>query len=84
MGLGAQTPPPLLSGQAGQKPTTPLHIPLPQGNYSSGTSLSENLTSASKSGSEVTVLTRDDRKEHFWLNGTSLRGQKAEIKTSAG
>jgi hypothetical protein len=39
---------------------------------------------ASKSGSEVTLLTQDDRKEHFWLNGTSLLGQTAEIETRAG
>ncbi len=32
-----------------------------------------------QSGSEVTVLTQDDRGEHFWLNGTSLRGQAAEL-----
>ena len=43
----------------------------------------KNLTSASKSGSEVTVLTQDDRGEHFWLNGTSLRGQAAELVTGA-
>jgi hypothetical protein len=43
----------------------------------------KSLTSASKSGSEVTVLTQDDRGEHFWLNSTSLRGQAAELVTSA-
>ncbi len=56
----------------------------PPWNYPSGTSLSENLTSTSKSGSEVTILTRDDRGEYFWLNGTSLQGQRAELETSAG
>ncbi len=43
----------------------------------------KNLTSASKSGSEVTVPTQDDHGEHFWLNGTSLLGQAAELVTSA-
>ncbi len=32
---------------------------------------------------EVTVLTQDDRGEHFWLNSTSLRGQAAELVTRA-
>ena len=43
----------------------------------------KNLASASKSGSEVAVLTQDDRGEHFWLNSTSLRGQAAELVTRA-
>jgi hypothetical protein len=30
------------------------------------------------------VLTQDDRGEYFWLNGASLRGQTAELETSAG
>jgi hypothetical protein len=62
----------------------PQDIPLLQGNYPSGTSLRENLTSASKSGSEFTFQTQDDCKEYFWLNSTSLRGQTAEIETIAG
>ncbi len=90
MGLVAQTPPPLLppphQGRLGRDPLPPStgHTPPPRKLYSSGISLGENLTSASKSGSEVTVLTQDDSKEHFWLNGTSLRGQTAKIETSAG
>ena len=39
---------------------------------------------ASKSGSEIMVRAQDDRMKHFWLNGISLRGQAAELETSAG
>ncbi len=77
-------PPPIRAGWAETHYLPPQGIPLPQGNYPSRTSLGENFTSASKSGSEVTFLTQDDSKEHFWLNGTSLQGQTAEIETSAG
>jgi hypothetical protein len=89
MGQGAQAPfplpPPPHQGRLGRDPLPPpKDIPLPQGNYPSGTNLGENLTSASKSGSEVTILTQDDRGKYIWLNGTSLRGQTAEIETSAG
>ncbi len=42
------------------------------------------LVLASKSGSEVMVRAQDDRMEHFWLNGISLRGRTAELETSAG
>ncbi len=67
---GCTDPPPLLppppnQGRLGRDPLPPSTTP--QGKYSSGTSLGENLTSASKSGSEVTILTRDDREEYFWL-----------------
>jgi hypothetical protein len=62
----------------------PQGLPLPQVNYPSRTSLGGNLTSASKSGSEVIVLTQDECGEYFWLNGTSLQGQAAELETSAG
>ena len=85
-----QVSPTLFLGRAGDKAgwaetpyPPPQGLPLPQVNYPSGTSLSENLTSASKSGLEVIVLTQDERGEYFWLNGTSLRGQ-AELETSAG
>jgi hypothetical protein len=27
---------------------------------------------------------QDDRMKHFWPNGISLRGQTAELETSAG
>jgi hypothetical protein len=91
MGLGAQAPlppspppPPIRAGWVETPYPPPQDIPLPQVNYPSGTSLGENLTPASKSGPEVTILTQDDREEYFWLNGTSLRGQTAEIETSAG
>jgi hypothetical protein len=85
--LGATSPlhpfPP--SGQPGKGPTTPLHRATPSpGKLSSRIDLGENLISASKSGSEVTVRAQDDRMEHFWLNGISLRGQTAELETSAG
>ena len=78
-------PPSPPSGQPGQGPTTPSteHTPSP-GKLPSRIGLSENLASASKSGSEVTVQAQDDRMEHFWLNGISLRGQAAELETSAG
>ncbi len=77
--------PPPLSGQPGQEPTTPLHgaTPSPR-KLSSRIDLGENLILASKSGSEVMVLAQDDRMEHFWLNGISLRGRTAELETGAG
>ncbi len=67
-GTGCTDPPPLLSGQAGQRPTTPSagHPPPPR-KLLIWDQPRWNLTSASKSGSEVTVLTQDDHKEHFWL-----------------
>jgi hypothetical protein len=78
-------------GQARQRPTIPLHRAPPSTGHTppprklpSRNSLGENLTLASKSGSEVTFLTQDDQNEHFWLNGISLRGQAAELDTSAG
>jgi hypothetical protein len=77
-------PPPNRAGWAETPYPPPQDIPLPPGNYPSGTSLGGNLTSASKSASEVIVLTQDERGEYFWLNGTSLRGQAAELETSAG
>jgi hypothetical protein len=74
-----------LQGSLGRDPLPPStgHTPSP-GKLPSRTSLGENLTLASKSGSEVTALTQDDRMEYFWLNGISLRGQAAELETSAG
>jgi len=78
------TPPPL-SGQSGQEPTTPLHRATPSPRkLSSRIDLGENLILASKSGSEVMVRAQDDRMKHFWPNGISLRGQTAELETSAG
>ncbi len=49
----------------GRDPLPPStgHTPPPR-KLPSRTSLGENLTSASKSVSEVTFLTQDDRKEH--------------------
>ncbi len=78
-------PPPPPSGQPGQEPTTPLHrvTPSPR-KLSSRIDLGENLVLASKSESEVMVRAQDDRMEHFWLNGISLRSQAAELETSAG
>jgi hypothetical protein len=86
---GVHRPPfPLLpphQGRLGRDPhPPPQDIPLPQVNYPSVTSLGEILTLASKSGSEDAILTQDDHEEYFWLNGTSIRGQTAEIETSAG
>ncbi len=73
------------SGQPGQGPTTPLHRATPSPRkLSSRIDLGENLVLASKSGSEVMVRAQDDRMKHFWLNGISLRGQTAELETSAG
>ncbi len=76
--------PPNRAGWAETPYPPPQDIPLPQVNYPSRTRLGENLTSASKSGSEVMVLKQGERGEYFWLNGTSLRGQAAELETSAG
>jgi hypothetical protein len=78
-------PPPPLHGQSGQEPTTPP----PQGHpfprkLSSEIDLGENLVLASRSGSEVMVRAQDDRMEHFWPNGISLRGWTAELETGAG
>ena len=66
----------------------PLHpppedTPFPQVNYSSETGLGKNLASASKSASEVAVLTQDDRGKRVWLNSASLRGQAAELVARA-
>jgi hypothetical protein len=79
------SPLPPLQGSLGRDPLPPStgHTPSP-GKLPSRTSLGGNLTSASKSGSEVTVLAQDDRMEHFWLTGISLRGQAAELETRAG
>ncbi len=83
------TPPPPFfppfRGVLGRDPPPPSteHTPSP-GKLPSRIDLGENLVSASKSGSEVTVRAQDDRVEHFWLNGISLRGQTAELETSAG
>ncbi len=83
------SPPPLhpfpSSGQPGQEPTTPLHRATPSPRkLSSRIDLGENLVLASKSGSEIMVRAQDDQMEHLWLNGISLRGQAAELETSAG
>jgi len=82
--LGRNQLPPL-HGQSGQEPTSPLHraTPFPR-KLSSEIDLGENLVLASKSGSEVMVRAQDDRMKHFWPNGISLRGQTAELETSAG
>jgi hypothetical protein len=77
-------PPPKWAGWAETPYPPPQDLPLPQVNYPSGTSLVGNLTSASKSGSEVIVLTQYECGEYFRLNGTSLRGKAAELETSAG
>jgi hypothetical protein len=64
--------PTLFLGRAGDKAgwaetpyPPPQGIPLPQLNYPSKTSLGGNLASAYKSGSEVIVLTQDERGEYF-------------------
>jgi hypothetical protein len=76
--------PPPLQGKLGRHPPPPSrgHTP-PPSKLLIWDQPRKNLTSASKSGSGVTVLTQDDRGEHFWLNSTSLRGQAAELVTSA-
>ena len=78
------TPPPP-HGQSGQEPTSHLHraTPFPR-KLSSRIGLGDGLVLASKSGSEVMVRAQDDRMKHFWPNGISLRGQMAELETSAG
>jgi hypothetical protein len=65
--LQVHVSPTLFLGRAGDKTgwaetpyPPPQGIPLLQVNYPSGTSLSGNLASASKSGSEVIVLTKDN------------------------
>ena len=79
------TPPPLSLGSLGRNPLPPLHraTPFPR-KLSSEIDLGENLVLASKSGSEVMDRAQDDRMKHFWPNGISLRGQTAELETSAG
>jgi hypothetical protein len=64
--------PTLFLGRAGDKTgwaetpyPHPQGTPLPQVIYLFRTSLGGNVTSASKSGSEVIVLTQDERGEHF-------------------
>ncbi len=81
----APPPPPPTFGQSGQEPTTPLHRATPSpGKLSSEIDLGENLIFAYKSGSEIMDRAQDDRMKHFWPNGISLRGQTAELETSAG
>ena len=78
-------PPPPTFGQSGQEPTSPLHraTPFPR-KLSSRIGLCDSLVLASKSGPEVMVRAQDDRMKHLWPNGISLRGQTAELETSAG
>ena len=78
-------PPPPPLGSLGRNPLPPLHraTPFPR-KLSSRIDLGENLVLASKSGSEVMDRAQDDRMKHFWPNGISLRGQAAELETSAG
>jgi hypothetical protein len=79
------TPSPPLQGSLGRNPLPPsTELPLPPENYHLGLISVKNLVLASKSGSEIMVRTQDDRMEHFWPNGISLRGQAAELETSAG
>ena len=84
---GATSPPPphppLGSLGRNQLPPSTETPPSPR-KLSSGIGLGENLVLASKSGSEVMVRAQDDRMKHFWPNGISLRGQTAELETSAG
>ena len=78
-------PPTHLLGSLGRNPLPPLHRATPSPRkLSSRIDLGENLVLASKSGSEIMVRAQDDRMKHFWLNGISLRGQAAELETSAG
>jgi hypothetical protein len=80
----APSPPPSL-GSLGRNPLPPLHRATPSPRkLSSRIDLGENLILASKSGSEVMVRAQDDRMEHFWPNGISLRGRTAELETGAG
>jgi len=80
-------PPPSLPPHQG-KLGRPLHpppedTPFPQVNYSSAAGIRKYLASASKSASEVAVMTQDDRGKRFWLNSASLRGQAAELVARA-
>jgi len=80
-------PPPFppLQGSLGRDPPPPSTEQTPSpGKLPSRIDLGENLVSASKSESEVIVRAQDDRLEQIWLNGISLRGQTAELETSAG
>ena len=82
---GPLHPFPPFQGSLGKDPLPPSPEQTPSpGKLPSRIDLGENLILASKSGSEVTVRAQDDRMEHFWLNGISLRGQIAELETSAG
>ena len=85
--LGATNPlppfPTFRAAWAGTHHPPPNQTPSPR-KLSSRIDLGENLVLASKSGSEVMVRAQDDQMEHFWLNGISLRGQTAELETSAG
>jgi hypothetical protein len=74
--------PPFRAAWAGTHYPPPQSYPFPKKTITR-IDLSENLVSASKSGSEVTVRAQDDRMKHFWLNDISLRGQTAELETSA-
>ena len=86
--LGATSPlnpfPPL-QDSLGRDPLPPSTEQTPSpGKLPSRIDLGENLVMASKSGSEVIVRAQDDRLEQIQLNGINLRGQIAELETSAG
>ena len=80
---GATSPPPPHPplGSLGRNPLPPLHRATP---FPRKLSSRIDLVLASKSGSEVMVRAQDDRMEHFWPNGISLRGRTAELETGAG
>jgi hypothetical protein len=86
--LGATSPlhpfPPL-QGSLGKDPLPPSTEQTPSpGKLPSRIDLGENLILASKSESKVMVRAQDDRLEQIQLNGITLRGQIAELVTSAG
>ena len=75
--------PPPFQGSLGRDPLPPsTELPLPPENYHLGlTSVKTsfwplNLGQKSRFGHKTM--------KHFWLNGISLRGQTAELETSAG
>ena len=76
-------PPPTRASWADPLHPPPEDTPFPQVNYSSEAGIKKYLASASKSASEVAVLTQDDRGKRFWLNSASLRGQAAELVARA-
>jgi hypothetical protein len=76
---------PLQQNNLGKAPSRPLQVHTPPlANMQIETRLGGNLTSASDSRSEAIDWARGGCGDHFGLFRASVRGQAAELETSAG